>query len=212
MLETSLITRRTLVGTAALAGAAAVAGGVASLQAPAAFADSEGGEQTQYGFWIDTARCDGCGECVAACRSANHTPEDVPARRRIQAIYNEFGDEKTISVSCMHCSHPSCADVCPAGAIKKRSDGIVTVDHDRCIGCKYCYQACPFAVPHYTAEGMDKCDCCLEAGVPAGDTPNCVAACKKGALKFGKVDELRARSNNRAKFIKASTGPNCLFS
>ena len=83
----------------------------------------------------------------------------------------------------------------------------MTVDHDRCIGCKYCYQACPFGVPHYTSAGMDKCDLCLEAGVALGEAPNCVQACKFRALHFGTIDDLVAGSGGRAKKIEASTGP-----
>ena len=101
--------------------------------------------------------------------------------------------------------------VCPAGAISKRPDGIVVVNHNRCIGCKYCYQACPFGVPHYGKQGMDKCDCCLEAGIPAGDTPYCVQACMFGALKYGKLDELMALNHGTAHRVEASTKPACLL-
>lgn len=104
------------------------------------------------------------------------------------------GQKVYVSTSCMHCEDPACATVCPARAITKGEGGVVTVDHDRCIGCKYCYQACPFGVPHYTSAGMDKCDLCLEAGVALGEAPNCVQACKFRALHFGTIDDLVAGS------------------
>ncbi|MEI3230849.1 MAG: 4Fe-4S dicluster domain-containing protein [Gordonibacter pamelaeae] len=59
----------------------------------------------------------------------------------------------------------SCLKVRPAGAISKDATGIVKVDPDVCIGCKYCFQACPYEVPRYNSVSMDKCDCCQGAGV-----------------------------------------------
>ncbi len=77
------------------------------------------------------------------------------------------------------------------GAIAKRpEDGIVVVDKSKCIGCHYCFMACPFGVPQYTDEGMDKCDCCIGNGVTPGDTPHCVLACPTQALQFGELGDL----------------------
>lgn len=208
----NVITRRGFVqGTVASCAVLSLGAGLTTV---ALAEPSEGGASAgkQYGFWIDTIKCNGCGECASACSAANHFTEEEGSNRTVQELFNHFGDGRFISTSCMHCSVPSCEKVCPAGAIKKRDDGIVAVDHDRCIGCKYCYQACPFAIPRYTARGMVKCDCCLEAGVSAGSDPHCVQACPTKALRFGDVDELRKASGGRAQFIQASTGPNCLFS
>ena len=72
--------------------------------------------------------------------------------------------------------------VCPAGAISKDAHGIVKVNPDVCIGCKYCFQACPYEVPKYNSVSMDKCDCCQGSGVAIGEDPYCVRACKFGAL------------------------------
>ncbi len=187
--------------------------GAASVTLHQAQADAdEPAAEVQYGFWIDTEKCDGCGKCVEACAESNGFTEEEGSNRTVKELFNRFGDGRFISTSCMHCSVPSCEQVCPAGAIEKRADGIVAVDRDRCIGCKYCYQACPFGIPRYTSRGMVKCDCCLEAGVKAGDTPKCVEKCATGALRFGDVNRLRKLSGGRAQFIQASTGPNCLFS
>lgn len=203
------ITRRGVVG-ACILGGALLAAGVMPGARETAQADEEGGAvRKQYGFWVDTVRCDNCGECVKACREAHQCEEGDPSRRTILSLYDDFGNVRYASTSCMHCSVPSCESVCPAGAIKKRSeDGLVCVDQDRCIGCKYCYQACPFAVPRYTEKGMDKCDGCASLG----EAPKCVEACKRGALHYGEISELVEKTGGRARAIEASTGPNCLFS
>lgn len=150
----------------------------------------------QYGFYADTSRCIECWACVIACKQWNGIEAGTIARRRVLEINDgEYPDVKRtlLSLSCMQCAKPACANVCPAGAISKREeDGIVVVDKDRCIGCKYCFFACPFGVPQYTDEGMDKCDCCLGIGVEPGDTPHCVTTCPTKALHYGTMEELSA--------------------
>jgi len=124
----------------------------------------------QLGFFIRTERCVQCHACEVACKSWNGIEPGVRWRRVLQdwgGAYPEVAD-RTISVSCMHCEKPACAAVCPAGAISKRAeDGVVTVDRNKCIGCRSCSEACPYGVPQYGKNGrMQKCDLCLErAGV-----------------------------------------------
>ncbi|MDR0514191.1 MAG: 4Fe-4S dicluster domain-containing protein [Coriobacteriaceae bacterium] len=216
MRENQGITRRVLVGGTLAAGALALTAGHAATwpqvaQAQDGMAQGTGQTNnpeadTQYGFLVNVQRCINCGKCVEACRLWSRTPQSAPARRKVEPYITGVGRELFLSLSCMHCRKPSCREVCPAGAIKKGEGGIVTVDKDRCIGCKYCYQACPFEVPHYNAVSMDKCDYCLGAGVPLGDPPRCVRACKVGALRYGKVEELLARSS-RAMKIGGATDP-----
>jgi formate dehydrogenase iron-sulfur subunit len=110
-----------------------------------------------------------------------------------------FTDDSTVSLyirqSCMHCG--SCAKVCPAKAIVQREDGIVTVDPDKCIGCHYCHQACPFDIPRYGEDGtMRKCIMCYER-VDEGKEPACVEACPTNALTFGYRDELVEEGRER---------------
>ena len=167
MREEVTLTRRRLLEGMAFAGMAATAGGLILSEAACAagdgpVAEGEAENGVQYGFLVNTGRCVNCGKCVKACRAHNHTSEDMPARRKVVPYESDFGMKVYVSTSCMHCSEPACAQVCPAHAITKRPDGIVVVNAQRCIGCKYCFQACPFEVPHYGEEGMDKCDCCLE--------------------------------------------------
>lgn len=169
------------------------------------------GRRVQYGFWMDTSRCVACGACVMVCREAHGLPDETARRRLVRYVF-ENGDSKTLSVACFHCAEPACARVCPASAISKREGGVVVVDQDRCIGCKYCKQACPFGIPQYGSKGMEKCDCCLSRGVKTGDIPLCVSACKADALSYGNLDDLFESSGGRAVLLQAPTGPSCYLS
>ena len=101
----------------------------------------------QYAMVIDTRRCIGCHACTVSCKSEN----DVPlGHNRCWVEYTEKGSFPNVDRSflprlCNHCSQPACVDVCPTGATyKRKEDGIVVVDDDICIGCKYCVHACPY--------------------------------------------------------------------
>ena len=214
MREAKLMSRRTLLQASAALGASALVIGGAVAPGAMACADgaaTEGGSgSTQYGFLVDLTKCVNCELCVEACRRENHLSDDTPDRRRISLYVNAKGENVTLSTSCMHCAEPSCLQVCPAGAITKGEAGIVAVDQERCIGCKYCYQACPYEVPRYNSVAMDKCDCCLGAGVPAGGTPHCVRACKFDALRYGPLDDLLASAGGKAVPIAEPNDPSCL--
>lgn len=205
MREPKAISRRDLVaGTATFGASALILGGAAALgsqvQADTAYATEnaeaagEVPDGVQYGFLVDLSKCVGCENCVAACREANHLSDETSNRRTVHTFMDENAMNVYVSTACNHCADPNCLRVCPAGAIEKGAAGIVSVNKDRCIGCKYCFQACPYGVPSYNEVAMDKCDCCLSAGVAPGDTPYCVRACKFDALKFGPLDELRAEA------------------
>lgn len=212
-MRNDMLTRRRLLQGAAFAGASAFIVGAVTLPAPASAEDSQdatGVAGVQYGFLVDASKCVNCEKCVAACREANGLSEDTPDRRRIQSFKDKRHHDVTVSTSCMHCADPSCLRVCPAGAIVKGDAGIVSVSKDDCIGCKYCYQACPYEVPRYNSEGMDKCDCCLTAGVAPGDTPYCVQACIFNALQYGPIEELKAKAPH-AVLIAAANDPSCLI-
>lgn len=95
---------------------------------------------------IDLKRCVGCQTCTISCKVANGLGHDVVRCRVIDQEVGKFPDVQRIFVSlrCMHCSKPECVKVCPTGATKQREDGIVTVNHDKCMGCRYCSIACPY--------------------------------------------------------------------
>ena len=172
----------------------------------------------QYGFFVNTDICTGCKACMTSCFDRNNL--EVP--QKFRKVF-EFGggewkaDEAGaftataftyyVSMTCGHCENPACVANCPTGAMQKDPEtGIVNNDKEKCIGCKYCYQACPFGVPTYSSAAMDKCDCCTLGGTRPGNAPRCAEACKFGALHFGTVDELLAQCPD-AKVVEASTKP-----
>lgn len=216
MQQTMDVSRRTLVkGAFVLGASAAIVGGVITPRHALAESDSSVADGVdagvQYGFLTDMSKCVGCELCVDACRKHNQLTDDTPNRRRVDAYLDKRGMNAYVSTSCMHCGEPSCLRVCPAGAITKGEAGIVSVDQERCIGCKYCFQACPYEVPRYNSVAMDKCDCCLGSGVPAGEMPHCVRACKFGALRYGPLDELQAKVDGAAVPIAQVNDPSCLL-
>jgi phenylacetyl-CoA:acceptor oxidoreductase 27-kDa subunit len=101
---------------------------------------------TRYVMVIDLRRCVGCQTCTAACKTAHATPPGVQWRRVLDLETGEFPEVRRsfVPVSCMHCEHPPCEEVCPTTATKKREDGLVTIDYDTCIGCANCVMACPY--------------------------------------------------------------------
>jgi formate dehydrogenase iron-sulfur subunit len=101
---------------------------------------------------------------------------------------------------CQHCDVPTCVSVCPVGALSKSDSGPVAYDGEKCIGCRYCLQACPFHVPKYewssTKPGIQKCKFCASR-LAKGLQPACAEACATGATKFGDRDELLAEAASR---------------
>lgn len=101
----------------------------------------------RYGMVIDTRRCVGCRACVVSCKQENKTPPGVSYTVVLDQVLENRPDDKPLFMTkpCFHCENPPCTDVCPVSATYKREqDGIVVVDYDRCIGCRYCITACPY--------------------------------------------------------------------
>jgi Fe-S-cluster-containing dehydrogenase component len=147
-------------------------------------------------FFIDPRRCIGCQACVQAC-------SECDTHRGHPMIHLEYLDRtrstQTVPVICMHCHSPTCAEVCPADAIKKTADGVVqSARKPRCIACNNCVLACPFGVPKMNVgfELMMKCDMCYDRA-SEGKKPMCAAVCPSGALFFGtreQIEQQRPRS------------------
>ena len=154
---------------------------------------------TRYVMVADLRRCIGCQTCTAACKLANGTPPGVQWRRVLDIEMGEYPNVKRVFMptGCQHCGNPPCLDVCPSGATQQRSDGIVHINYDVCIGCASCAVACPYGARYLVDEEQyaygdqptedekvnnnpdylgvaTKCDFCVEvidAGVAKGLTP-----------------------------------------
>lgn len=148
-------------------------------------------------FFIDPGRCIGCNACVQACSEC----DTHKGHTMIQLDYvDPASSPQTVPVVCMHCDSPTCAEVCPADAIKRTGDGVVqSARKPRCIACNNCVLACPFGVPkmHTEMHLMMKCDMCYDR-TSVGKKPMCAAVCPSQALFFGTRDEIeRLRPRSR---------------
>lgn len=110
------------------------------------------------------------------------------------------GSIRSAKKQCMHCVNPTCASVCPVGAIYKTPLGPVDYDADKCIGCRYCVAACPFNIPKFEWDSANprirKCNMCRDL-VEAGQPTACSQACPAQALTYGKRTELIAEAQGR---------------
>ena len=183
---------------------------------------------TLFGYALDIQRCIGCRRCVYACVAENNQTRE-PQMQYIRVL--RFKDasmdleESTIyydpeevpekgyyymPVQCQHCANPPCTKVCPVKATWTEPDGIVVVDYNWCIGCRYCMAACPYMgrwfnftdpkIPeeevnpttHYLGNRprfrnvVEKCTFCIQR-VRVGKYPACVEICPVGARKFGNL-------------------------
>jgi Fe-S-cluster-containing dehydrogenase component len=155
-------------------------------------------------FAVDPSRCIGCEACVHACAECD-------THRGHSLIHLEVVDRsrstQTAPMVCMHCDSPTCAEVCPADAIKRTADGVVqTARKPRCIACSNCVLACPFGVPKMKTEFdlMMKCDMCYDR-TSVGKKPMCASVCPSQALYYGTLEELerlrpRSRPTHRFRF------------
>jgi tetrathionate reductase subunit B len=177
-------------------------------------------------FVVDIRKCIGCGSCVRACKAENDVPLQpeynrtwveryvVDAQEKVyvdspNAGYDGFKAEYMntkyrttffVPKLCNHCDKPPCVPVCPVGATYQNSEGVILINRNACIGCRYCVQACPYGARffHPTLKVVDKCTWCYHR-ITKGELPACVETCPTGARMFG---DIRDPNSSVSKAIK----------
>ncbi len=188
---------------AAAAGAAQLALGTLTARASSGGGEGKG---PQWGMLIDINLCIGCRYCTFACQAVNNLADDM-IYCPVAEETTQSGDPFFLSRPCMHCQEAPCVHVCPVGATYHRPDGIVAMNYDLCIGCRYCQVACPYEarvfnwrepielnsktptfgfpeVPNRPRGVVEKCTFCahridpgVEAGLVPGVDPGATPAC-----------------------------------
>ncbi len=178
-----------------------------------------------YGMGIEIDKCIGCSRCVEACKTENDVPAEpfffrtwveryvishdnevvvesinVTGKKPKEATQDDRDVIRTFFVPklCNHCAHPPCVQVCPVGATFSTTDGAVLVDKERCVGCRYCIQACPYGARylHPKTKTADKCTFCYHR-VVKGLLPACVEVCPTQARIFG---DLKSKASRLVRF------------
>jgi Fe-S-cluster-containing dehydrogenase component len=106
---------------------------------------------------IDLSKCIGCEYCVYACQATNDVTDEM--RWNVHVVdQTPTGNLFHITRPCLHCGHAPCVSVCPVGATYQRDDGLVIMDYDKCIGCRYCEVACPYGARHFNWKEREEGD------------------------------------------------------
>lgn len=212
-----------------------VAKGIAAENSPK---DMYDWKEHLWGYLVDTRKCIGCGRCANACKLENHVPFEEEVYRTWVERYRVLKDDEVkidspkgsiygfeddipeeeikkafyVPKICNHCDVPPCVQVCPVGATYTTEDGVVLVDYDYCIGCRYCIQGCPYGARYFNMEKgtADKCTWCYHR-ITKGLLPACVLACPVGARKFGDLKDPESEINKildeeRINVLKAELG------
>jgi formate dehydrogenase iron-sulfur subunit len=173
-----------------------------------------GSQPKQYGKLVDTIRCIGCKRCMSACKRWNGLK--VERGEMITDRFTELSGNNFVVVnlrtdahntehqvyhhwSCQHCDKPACAGACPVRAITKLPGGHVVINEKKCIGCRYCYQSCPWKVPQFDFKKRvtRKCTLCYDKFPANYVKPACVAACPVRALIFDYKDVVLKEAERR---------------
>ena len=198
---------------------------------------------TQLGMAIDTKRCIACYTCAVSCKVENNLPNNM----WWNTVVNVGGDQRdapagtypnltmsTYTLACQHCEKPLCVAVCPTESTWKRDDGIVAKDNEKCIGCKLCIEACPYAGVRVFQEGepefyldfavgdadaathygntVEKCILCSHK-VDRGEAPACIDCCPGRARIFGDINDpnseiSKAIASRTSKQLSVEAGTN----
>lgn len=169
----------------------------------------------------DVSKCTACRGCMVACKQW----KDLPAEK--EAFDGEYQSHKNLTpntlnlirmnevykdgklswifckTQCMHCGEPACAKSCPQDALEKNEQGPVVFHEEKCIGCGYCAQNCPFNIPKIDGERKKstKCDLCFDR-IENGMVPSCAQTCTSDAIFFGTREEMLEKANKRLEAMK----------
>lgn len=159
-----------------------------------------------YVLVFDQNKCVGCGECKEACNETNNLPPGIfrllleRQNGRLPGTACPYCgkfepcdcERKYVRVSCQQCLEAPCVKVCPTQAAHRDPEtNIVTMDPDKCVGCKYCIAACPYNVRFINpvTKFAENCDFCLTTRLRKGQDPACVTKCRYDALVFGDAND-----------------------
>ncbi|MDH5400311.1 MAG: 4Fe-4S dicluster domain-containing protein, partial [Cyclobacteriaceae bacterium] len=174
---------------------------------------------------VDLSRCRNARKCIDSCEHGHHLTPDRPFIKVLKMKDNPASSFYWMPKKCFQCDNPPCVKVCPVGATYKRSDNIVLIDNERCIGCRFCMAACPYSarvfnwgapqqpesddIPYSPETSfpskigtVEKCDFCPDL-LRVGKLPHCIPACPNGALYFG--DKISDAVTNGAETVRLSS-------
>src|SRR5262245_24969858 len=184
------------------------------------------------GFYTDTTVCIGCKACQVACHQWNDLPAEHGPKRQSLPLLSGHSYDNTGSLSdvnwrhvkfieqfsadrrqaawlmmsdvCKHCAHAPCLEVCPTGAILRTEFDTVYINEPACNGCRDCVAACPFGVIHMseTRHTAQKCTFCYDR-LKDGLAPACAQACPTQSIRFGPLDELKKKAQERVEQLHA---------
>ncbi len=174
----------------------------------------------RYAMVIDTKKCVGCTDCVAACKLENNVPDGFCRDWIVEEVNGKYPDlhMEIRSERCNHCQNAPCVRCCPTGASYQTEDSVVMVERSDCTGCKACIASCPYDARFVNPKGyVEKCTFCLHR-VEDGLDPACVSVCPTNCMYFGdldnpnsKVSKLLNSRQNKTLIPEAGTDPKVYY-
>lgn len=151
----------------------------------------------------DTSLCIECQGCRVACQLQNQLQPEVSY---VKFTFREAGTfphvaHHVVRMTCQHCAEAACVEICPTGAVAKGPTGLTNFDPERCSGCGYCAEVCPFQVPVVPGNRAERCSGCPGL-TSAGQPPACVQTCLAGALRYGRRADLLQQAEARVAALR----------